>query len=356
VRTLRVLALSNEPTEGFDPDIPWAFDRQLEKGAVESFLVYSVPERLRSIGGPAVVDELVGLSRESFDVLAFFNSGSCRFTQAEVHRLRLASPHAVWICYEGDAFLGWLRPYPRWARSVLASCSAAFVILGGYLPRIVRKAGCPFVTYAPSWVNTSRFEKIWSCAADHSHDVVFIGNNVKSLTRPFPGTRDRARLVAGMQQRYGRRFAVYGAGWTGSGAMGPCSFDDVGRIYAESRVCLGIDHVMGAFQFSNRLPIALANGIPLAHADFTGARELFQDLTPEQFFDRPEQAGRVVDRLLAMEPDAAEALSARERAAALRLSCECVLDHMLDVCKCLLAGGDPAALPNPWLADARVRL
>lgn len=354
---MRVVAVSNEASPGADPDIPWALARLAKRGLVLSHHVYSLPSRIAEIGGPAAAQELARLARDSdADVIAFFNTGSCRLPGLELDRVRAAAPDSVWAYFEGDAFRRWLRPFPSAAMPTVRRCRARLVFCGGYLAETARGAGPGFVSYAPSWVNPERYPFSWRADAERRHAVVFVGNNVRSLVRPFPGARQRAALVSALQRRYGASFAVYGQGWAGTGAMGPCAIDDVSGIYARSRVCVGIDHTMGPFHFSNRLPIALACGIPLVHSAFEGSGEILPDVGTWQFFNDTRGAVAAIDRLLTMDPAELSCLSLRGRRLAEALSCDRVIGYILECAKSIRDGENPRVIPNPWLRQAHSRL
>jgi hypothetical protein len=354
---MRVVALSNEHSPGADPDIPWALAKLQSRGKVTAYSVYSLPSRVKALGAPNAAREVSEVVRGlTADAVLFFHSGSCCLSARELDVLREASGDAVWMYREGDAFHRWMRPYRQGAIATLSRCDAAFLFCGGYMGSVARRAGCRFVTYAPSWVNTDRFPVTWSSSGFHANDVVFVGNNVRGGLRPFPGARQRRRLVSSLEKRYGSRLAVYGRGWHGTSSKGPCPFDEVGSVYGESSVCVGSDHTMGTYQFSNRLPIALASGIPLVHSRMTGWDEVLRDLNSWQLFQTDEAAVVAIDRILDLDQSASGELSALQRRVAERFSCDVVVEHMLEVGRAVLEGVDCREVPNPWLKNAYERL
>jgi hypothetical protein len=354
---LRVVAVSNEYRAGVDPDIPWALERLKESGLVGVYRVYSMLPRVEAVGTTAAAAEVAALVRGlDAQVLAFFHTRSCLLDAGELEVVRSAGLGAVWIYQEYDPFHRWLEPYRRRALPTVSRCDAAFLFCGGYLADVVRRAGCGFVTYAPMWVNTERFPQVWRVPERADCDAVFVGNNVRSRRRPFPGARQRARLVERLQARYGSRAAIYGRGWQGLGAKGPIPIDEVSEAYSRARVCVGIDHSVGPFQFSDRLPIALATGIPLVHSDFAGSAEVLPGLDSRQLFRDPDGAVMAIDRILEMDEPAVTALSAAQHGVAETVSCDRVMGYMLLAAAALRNGADPRRVPNPWLADAHQRL
>lgn len=351
---MRVLALSNERAEGADPDIPWALSMLRSEGFVTDYQVYSTPVRVAALGEPGAALELAEIvSGMTPDAIVFFHSGSCLFADDGLELIRSACPGAIWLYREGDAFARWTLPYPRTALATARRCAAAFLFCDGYLAHLLRRSGTGLVTYAPSWVNPERFPRIWSEDASHEHDVVFIGNNVQSRMRRIPGARERVQLVSLLQRRYGSRLGLYGRGWSGPGVRGTCSLNEIPTVYSRSRVAVGIDHLVGAYQFSNRLPIALSSGVPLAHSSFEGAEQILPGLSSTQFYEVTSSALSAIDSLLQLSSTQLKALSDRERhLAEVSFRCDKILRFMLEVALCIGERGDSAQVRNPWLGDA----
>ena len=120
-----------------------------------------------------------------------------------------------------------------------------------------------------------------------------------------------------------------------------CAIDDASSIYGKSRVCVGIDHAVGPYQFSNRLPIALACGIPLVHSALIGSDEILPGMQPWQFFPTPQNSIAVIDRILATDSAALNEMSRTESALAATLSCERVMEYMLRCAQRIKQGEDP---------------
>ena len=183
-----------------------------------------------------------------------------------------------------------------------------------------------------------------------------MGNDVRSSWRPLPGARARRRLVAALQRGFGPGFALYGRGWSGVGVRGPIGIDEVPQAYAKARVSIGIDHTVGPYQFSNRLPIALAVGAPLAYSTFAGSSSVLPGLPVGNSFRDPGEAVRVVRRLISSDATTLSRLAAVERALGESFACDAVLGYMLSCAGAILTGADPGRVVNSWLPDAHHRL
>lgn len=356
-RRINMVVVSNEPTVGADPDIPWAVERLRRRGILERVGVFSARSIVAERGTSAAADELASVCGVvNPDVVLWLNSKACRFGSRELDRIEAAAPKAAWAYREGDPFTNWVKPYPRSALPTLARCSSAFMFVGGSVAEVVRRAGCRFVTYAPSWVNTDRYPAVWSSDSEKLYDAVFVGNRLRSWRGRFAGTRQREELVDALTQQFGSRFAVFGDGWTGPSSKGVISFAQICGVYAQAATCVGFDHQVGPYQFSNRLPIAFSCGVPVVQARFVGAGEIVPLIDDHQFFDDPAGVVEAVQRIIGMTPRALDGVSWAERRTAESMSVDTVLEYILRVASCPVRGQDPAELPNPWLAHAHDRL
>jgi len=348
---MNVLALSNERVPHSDPDIKWALERLCARGVVGKYRVLSPPQLLAAESQDEAIKTLVTAALEvDAQTIIFFNSGSCLFDAAALNKLRDSVPGAVWLYTEGDAFSPWALPVSKGAVETAGRCAAAFLSSDGYMARRVRAAGCSYVVYAPSWVNTDRFPLTWRADDAHPRKVVFVGNNVRSRRRHIPGARERYQLVKMLERHFGDAFEVFGAGW-GSYGSGSCGFADIPRIYSESKVCVGIDHVVGPYQFSNRLPIAFATGVPMIRTRTPGVAEVFPELSVDTWPAGWRDIVGSVEHLLEIPLQQLMTLSATERRCAERVSCDAVLGYMLDIAGLLTSNGDPRSLKNPWIED-----
>lgn len=177
------------------------------------------------------------------------------------------------------------------------------------------RAGISEVRHAPSTASKTRFLPPWSPDGQRDHEIILIDNRVKSRIpfKTMPGATARRRLVAGLEQRFGARFAVYASGWEGPSAKGPREFDEQQRLNADTRIAVGIENLFNPWYFSNRLPIALACGVPLIYGRNPGFDQVFGEGLADRFFDSIPQAIAMAERLLASEDDALLAQSRANR-------------------------------------------
>lgn len=106
------------------------------------------------------------------------------------------------------------------------------------------------------------------------YDAVMIGT-IAARYRGFfkqPQSKNRVRLARGLVQLFGKRFAAFGRGWPlGTNGAGTIPFDTQAKVIQTSRMSviweLYSDYT---FYFSDRLPIALAAGVPFVTNNRSG--------------------------------------------------------------------------------------
>jgi hypothetical protein len=142
-----------------------------------------------------------------------------------------------------------------------------------------------------------------------------IGNRVTRRVpfRTMPGARLRIRMARRLEQRYGNRFAVFGNGWRGPCAHGPCGFDEQQDVYTRSAATIGVNNSTWPLVFSNRLPIALATGIPLAYGANPHVERVFGDEMGDVFFHDEHEAIARIDWLLSRDSGELREISERNR-------------------------------------------
>lgn len=182
-------------------------------------------------------------------------------------RLRRERPELTLIYHEGD-------PYDRLAKRIDAPTRAilrhADLVLScglGSLADILGEVGGRPVELKPHSFPRSRFALIEPGTVEKTVEVVMIGNSGRRNRLRFlyvPGGRRRARFASRMSAAFGRRFALYGAGWDHlEASRGSLPFFEQERAIHAARFTANWDHFDRiAFYFSDRLPISLAAGLP----------------------------------------------------------------------------------------------
>jgi len=106
------------------------------------------------------------------------------------------------------------------------------------------------------------------------YDAVMIGTIAKGLRGfvPQPHSKQRVRLARGLTRLFGDRFAAFGQGWpSGTNSAGPIPFATQAATIQTSRMSVIWElYPEYTFYFSDRLPIAIAAGVPFVTNGRTG--------------------------------------------------------------------------------------
>jgi hypothetical protein len=311
------LVVLNEGPLGSHPDIHEAFKALVDERVLDGFEVYAYP--IRQAAGVTDSDIAAEIRDRAehlgAGVIVWMHTRTLDIPDDILHQIRRLPSAPVMAYWEGDSYHPRYKPLPRAALRIMRRCDVVFLPCGGPILGALAAAGCHNVRYAPSCASDARFPLVWQVRANYDYDLVLVGNRVHSR-RPFstmPGARRRTRLVRRLQQRYGSRFAVFGAGWSGPSAMGPCTFDEQALLYSVSAVAVGVNNSTYPLVFSNRLPICLASGVPLAYSRNPGFEEVFDADSDDMFFSSSAEAIDRIDRLLSCDATELLELSSRSR-------------------------------------------
>ncbi len=112
-------------------------------------------------------------------------------------------------------------------------------------------------------------------------DAVMIRNIARRL-RVFkhPGSGERVELARGLSRLFGERFACFGKGWPADVATeGPLRHVQQGDVIQSSRMSVMWEHFPDyTFYYSDRLPIALASGVPFITSTRPGYDTFFANV------------------------------------------------------------------------------
>jgi hypothetical protein len=315
---MRVLVVLNENPLGSHPDVYEAFQELVAQGLIEGFDVYPYLV-FRGQGKPdsRIAEEILETLRQhGHELVVWMHTGLLSVTDADLDAIEAMPQHPTMVYWEGDSYHPFYKPIPRQMLSIMRRCSQLFMPCGGPIVRSLRRAGVRTVRYAPSCASGTRFPAVWDAERETVHSVVMIGNRVSRRLplKRMPGARTRERLVKALEKRYGSQFAVYGHGWTGPSAMGPCEFDEQARVYSRASVTIGVNNSTYPLVFSNRLPIAMACGIPVVYSSNARFAEVFPANVRATFFTSVAEALTTIDGLLGSEATALQEMSLRNRA------------------------------------------
>jgi hypothetical protein len=315
---MRVLVVLNEYPPGSHPDMYEAFDRLAESGIIGSYRVYShLLARARGLSDARISGEILELVQDGrYDLVLWMHTRTLGVTDATLQAIERMPQRPLMAYWEKDSYHPLFDPMPRAMLTIMRHCVRVFVPCGGPLLATLRRAGVSEVRFAPSTTSGTRFLPLWNAAGPFEHDIVLIGNRVSSRIpfKTMPGARKRQFLVRALERRFGSRFAVYGTGWQGPSARGPCGYDDQQRVNASARIAIGANNSTYPFVFSDRLPIALACGVPLLYGRNPGFDKVFGPHLANRFFDSIPQAIALAEALLTSDDGSVTAESRANRA------------------------------------------
>ena len=197
-------------------------------------------------------------------------------------RLRAEMPQVTLVYHDDDPFDRFVKRIdPATAH---ATAAADLVLLSGLgeLAALFERHGAKTIRYMPSCFVKGRFAKSDPTHVPKTQDIVMIGNRGTRRRLKFlyvPGGRRRAAFAKGLSDRFGTRFALYGGGWLHlAAARGSLPFFQQEEAIQSGRITANWDHFDTIdYYFSDRLPIALAAGVPHVTTYHVGYDQVFAD-------------------------------------------------------------------------------
>lgn len=170
--------------------------------------------------------------------------------------------------HEADPFDRLYKPLDKAAKTLYVDSDVFFTVALGMARRVFNDVRVhPHFYYSSHCFDRERFG---SSPPDPSlvgtkYDAVMFGNiGTRFRVIKQPDSMQRVRLARGLAKLFGNRFATFGRNWpSGTNCQGPFPYAKQAEMIQVSRMStiweLYPDHT---FYFSDRLPIALAAGVP----------------------------------------------------------------------------------------------
>ena len=355
----RLVLVLNESTQRAAIDWYLALDRLVAEG---DLLDYDVIPYLAlmadGLAEAAVADRVTAAAgRIGADIVLWAHTHGLRLSDDAIARTRGATPCTVMGYWDGDWYDWYHQPFPREAHRLCSRCDVAFLQGDGALVRSLQRRGCPDVRYVAATTD-KRFQP----QPEHQHydfDLVLIGNRITSRLplKDLRGNVFRRQLVAHFERRLGRRFAVFGEGWTGPSAQGPLPFDEQATAYGTALAAVGCNNWFTRYYFSNRLPISMSSARPVIHFKDEGYDEVFGSDPGIFWFHDVEQAWREFRFVMDHYSDAQRAAQLAQELARQRFTTYHAVAYMVQVLDALAAGREgtaPSVTPNPWIGKVRL--
>ena len=336
---MKVLVVHNEDPLGSHPDMYEALQDLQAEGLVTDYDVVPHLHLQRSGWSDAdVVDHLRELVRGGEpDVVLWRHTRGLDVPERALDAIGGGPRGPSMVYWEADSYHPVHKPVPPEMVRVMRRCDDVYLPCGGPVVRSLARAGVSSLRYAPSCASATRFPYVWNADENHDYDVVVIGNRVRSRLpfRTMPGARRRSRVTARLVGDGRFRVAVFGRGWEGPSAKGSTTFEEQSTVYRSARLTVGINNSTYPYVFSNRLPVALASGIPLLYHANPGFSAVFGDELRGVFFAEERQVlDRVQQRLSEPPEQLTEKSLAGRRFFERNLTTTVVARHILERAQC----------------------
>ncbi|WP_230772195.1 glycosyltransferase family protein [Sphingomonas sp. Leaf4] len=310
---MRVMYWPNEPMR---VALPWqvggrhGFEQLLADGDINALEIFSY--RREPPGGEDVTafhDRCSdAVLRFQPDILFVQHVQDTQVGEALWMRLRRENPRMTIAYHEGDPFDRRIKRIDAATISAVRHADITFACGLGTLADILSEHSRTPIQFLPHCFDIARFAQRDVRLATKEHDIVMIGNKGHRRLAKFlfvPGGRKRAQLARQLSDTFGTRFALFGNGWVGlAGARGRLPFADQEKAIQSARITANWDHFDEiAYYFSDRLPIALAAGVPHVTSYHAGYEFLFRDC-PGLYSVRTVREAVECCRWLTSRPDA----------------------------------------------------
>lgn len=271
----RVLYLPNEAgfrEENLQVGGRAAFDKMLSDGRIGylhiySFLAeYEARQRNKQRSHSALLEVVRSFQP---DILFWQHPNGYPISVELIKEIRVCGSSPMIAYHEGDPFDRYYKLMANEVITLYRESDIFFTIgLGAARHLFDRIRRHPHLYYSPSIFDYDRIgtEPPPVSILGSKYDAVMIGTigtRIRGLYRQ-PHSGKRIRLARALAKLYGPRFAVFGNGWpSGTNSAGPIPYGSQAATIQTSRMSLMWDlYPDYTFYFSDRLPIAVASGVP----------------------------------------------------------------------------------------------
>jgi len=268
---VKLFYLINEPVLNYQVGYRAVIKKLIEKKILADCCFYSFYIKLaefdfqRELFFNDLVKEIIEFSP---DAILFAHTGSLKFEDSFFTEVASGLGYRpIYALDERDVYGKFAKKLPLELLQLSAKCDITFLVCsGGWMFQKFQKYNKGRSVYLPHVCDDIHFGKRKPNGTTKKYDVVMIGNLAKSKI-PFnsmPGVQQRIKVAKALYKRNGNRFAVFGYGWDKYPfAAGTVPYFEQEEVLHSSHLSIGVDHFLSYDQyFSDRLPIALASGVP----------------------------------------------------------------------------------------------
>ena len=305
-RIMNVLIAYQGETAADHPGVYEAFECALQQGVVTRHAsLFWRKNRTDQEWQQFWEDLCQRVSSEQIDWVLFhhFHDRSIPVGDAII-RLRNKHPHLRIATSLGDPFCRFVHRVPCSFVQVARQSDIVFLTGFGYLSEQLARAGVRNMVLMPLGYCQDRFGKSEPNRSTKQRDgIVFIGNRrlgCNPTHELFWNGLKRIRLVEKMDQRYGSRFHLYGAGWEHlRSSRGALPFNQQGTTYASAEVVFGgFPGVTYEYYTSNRHFIAMSEGAVMVDFGVKGVERLLRHQAHWLLFQSTKSLINQIDAIL----------------------------------------------------------
>ena len=287
--SLRVLYLPNEEVLGGENQQVGgrtAFGEMAEDGTIAELGIYSflgeyyASGRNVSFAHRQLVEKLRAFQP---DIVFWSHPDDYPVSPELIREIRQCGSSPLLVYHEGDPFDRRYKTLRDPQRNLYTASDVFFTVgLGEGRNLFERIRPHRHLYHSPTYTERERFGNPAPPGTLGSRfDAVMIGNIARRFkVLKHPGSRERVKLAQGLQRIFGNRFACFGKGWPRhANNLGALRHVRQSEVIQSSRMSLMWEHFPDyTYYYSDRLPIALASGVPFITSTRPGYDILFPDV------------------------------------------------------------------------------
>jgi hypothetical protein len=238
--------------------------------------------------------------------LQFFHEGPFPDPSSGIQRLKEMAGGPTVFTSLGDGYGRITKKVPKCFRTVSALSDISFLTGMGYVARQLIASGSKNLVLMPHGCCQVRFSSPQTGVMNQPEfDLAFVGSRLRSrnpLSHFYWVSRKRVAFVEAATKRYGRRFGLFGKGWEGNPSwQGPIAYAAQHEAYYRSAVAVGgPTNAYYDYYTSDRVPIAVASGVPLVDHLVPGVDRIFEPGRDWWLAQDQVEMFRMCDKLLEM--------------------------------------------------------
>lgn len=317
---MKVLMVSQGRTIADQPDFDASFRRASSEGKKVEFLNLPYVNIVDERGSDALYAEIARINREFRPDLIFFQffhkhtKQRMRSPVPCINELKAASNHPLIFGSLGDPFnVGWRAPLgtpaPRYTYELASVADAFFPTFMGDMRDCLIRHGARNIVFIPHAFCPEHF-RLAMPTDDYTkeYDVVMLGSCCPRIAPriywSLVRSHVRMKTVSVLTNHFGKRFGLFGNGWSCVSARGRIPFKQQIDIYRAARCSVDVPPQINDMYYLSDRPFFIAGGgTPLVMKMLPRLDTMFKDREHAYFAKRISDFPKVCDEILATPED-----------------------------------------------------